>query len=332
MQVEGSGIAARCAARLLADRGLTVQQTGSPRMPLPAVLLSQTTQRLLRDVFRREDLLEGGTRVRWRVVAWGGAAPVRVAHEAVVIPEAVLFERLALPEAGGAGPPSSWTLHTSRSPVSASAHTFGSRQAVAHTVVLTDEADGEACLAESVETGWLFLLPLGDQTAVVLDTAEDGTGLMQSRLVAGNVARTIGTSAPFPCAPRLAELLGGEGWIACGAAAVAFDPLCGDGTGHAIRTAILASATLAACDRPGPLPEALLAEYRARTLAAMSRHLELCHRFYASGGAGTWWRRQVDDTLAGMETLGRLAAGCPAPRLLLDGFSWRPVPESNGNW
>ena len=36
----------------------------------------------------------------------------------------------------------------------------------------------------------------------------------------------------------------GPGWLSCGTAALSFDPICGDGTGHAVREGILAAAVI----------------------------------------------------------------------------------------
>ena len=61
----------------------------------------------------------------------------------------------------------------------------------------------------------------------------------------------------FPAHPRVAWSLAGSHWLACGTAALAFDPLCGDGTGHAIREAILAAAVLRAIQRGANVDELL---------------------------------------------------------------------------
>ena len=73
--------------------------------------------------------------------------------------------------------------------------------------------------------------------------------------------------------------LGANSWLACGTAAMAFDPICGDGTAHAIREAILAAAVIRALANGGPADE-LLAHYEARLTAGFHRHLTLCRQFY----------------------------------------------------
>ena len=57
------------------------------------------------------------------------------------------------------------------------------------------------------------------------------------------------------------------GWLACGTAAMTFDPLCGDGTGNAVRESILAAAVIRAA-AAGESSERLIAHYRCRLLTA----------------------------------------------------------------
>jgi flavin-dependent dehydrogenase len=97
----------------------------------------------------------------------------------------------------------------------------------------------------------------------------------------------------------MATPLGGEGWICCGSAAMTFDPICGDGTAHAVREAILASAAMRAVGR-GEEAGPLLAHYEARLTAGFERHLGHCLQFYSSGWSGAWWREQVESAEEGI--------------------------------
>src|SRR5205823_7498746 len=123
----------------------------------------------------------------------------------------------------------------------------------------------------------------------------------------------------FPVAPRIASPLCGPGWLACGSAALAFDPICGDGTAHAIREAILAAAVIRAAAQ-GEDTESLLAHYRARLTAGFQRHLLLCREFYSSGGPGEWWRSQCAALDRGLEWCAGQMRGLPPFRYRLDGF------------
>jgi flavin-dependent dehydrogenase len=71
-----------------------------------------------------------------------------------------------------------------------------------------------------------------------------------------------GAEPEFSASPRIPAPLCGPGWLACGSAAMGFDPICGDGTAHAVREAILALAVIRGGDHGMP------AHYEARLTAA----------------------------------------------------------------
>lgn len=96
----------------------------------------------------------------------------------------------------------------------------------------------------------------------------------------------------FPAHPRISFPLCGLDWLACGSAAMAFDPICGDGTAHAVREAILAAAVIRAAES-GDERTKLQSHYQARLLAGFERHLLLCMNFYHSGFGGPWWEREA---------------------------------------
>ncbi len=110
----------------------------------------------------------------------------------------------------------------------------------------------------------------------------------------------------------------GDGWLACGSAAMALDPLCGDGSGHAVREAILATAVIRAGAEP-----AMLEHYQARLRLAFERHLSLCRSYYSSGNSGPWWEAELAHLDRGLEWSRAHAA--TKWRYRLDGFDLLPI-------
>ncbi|MFM6829279.1 MAG: hypothetical protein ACKOVA_02910, partial [Novosphingobium sp.] len=102
-------------------------------------------------------------------------------------------------------------------------------------------------------------------------------------------------------------------------AAIAFDPICGDGTAQAVREAILASAVVTALTR-GEDPEALRTHYHSMLLAAMRRHLQMSLPFYGGAGSAPWWRDQYAAARAGYDWCTAHLAAMPEPRFALHGF------------
>jgi hypothetical protein len=85
---------------------------------------------------------------------------------------------------------------------------------------------------------------------------------------------------------------------------MSFDPLCGDGTGNAIREAILACAVIRSALSLSPEDSALedlTSHYRRRLTAGFARHLEQCLPFYDGGHTGPWWTAEREQIQIGIE-------------------------------
>ena len=330
IKILGDGVAARGCARLLEGRGFGLTLESSPRPKIPAIMIGHTTQGLFRDTFEQADLFRGLPAITRRVVAWGPKSEtLTLPHSAVIADEQDLLERLPPPMAGAGTTNADWTIVASRPlPEGCSEQHFGSRTARAVPVRLRGDADRSACWVESMESGWLFLIPGTNENAWLLEVGATGEPLLTgSRLVSQQIAEAIGEAAEFPAYPRIAWPLCGAGWLACGAAALSFDPLCGDGSGNAIREAILASAVLRSIEGGGD-EAALLAHYRWRLLAGFHRHLEVCEGFYRTGGSAPWWQAQHQAVRAGREWCARELAGSAIGRYQLRGFDLELVAQA----
>jgi hypothetical protein len=312
--IRGDGVAARCCGHLLTQAGYRVsfEPAGRPRVPL--IMLSDAAQNLIRDIFQRDDLFREMPVIRKRIVAWG-SDPVELDHSAVVVSEEQLLDSLGMvsgEEQGG------WTICAAPPlPVQTVEHRFGSRMASAVKVDLKATARPDACWVESLEDGWLFLnsgwlIVVGARPELLLD---------KSRLVGEQISGGDAV-ARFAASPRMITPAGGDGWIACGSAAMAFDPLCGDGTAHAVREAILASAVIRAADRGEDFGD-LLSHYEARLTAGFQRHLAQCREFYLSGGIGEWWKAEAEASVEGIRWCGARMDG--TFRYRLEGLELRRI-------
>ena len=325
--IRGDGVAARCCAHLLVRAGCPVAVQPSSRPRLPAIMLSEPAQQLIGDIFERPGLFRHLPSIRYRIVAWAADAdPVVLDHSAVVVSEEFLLDGLGpLPESSQCAD-AAWTVCASAPlPTEATEHRFGSRIACTARVELSNSAEATACWIESLADGWLFLIGDAPATGWLLSVGLHPESLLdQSTMIRSRVARAHPPTAHFPATPRLGVPLGGRGWIACGTAAMAFDPLCGDGTAHAVREAILASAVIQAAMRGGDV-DALLSHYETRLTSAFHRHLMHCHQYYSSGRGGPWWQAEAGAAARGIEWCsGRLGAD-PKFRFRLNGLQLEAV-------
>lgn len=321
--IRGSGIAATTCAHLLNGAGLRVASEAAHRAPVPTIMLSDPALALLRDIFGRPDLFADSPRIKRRVVAWGGA-PVVVPHGAALASEDQVQAALAGEQPVAGDQPVDFMINAAPPLPLGEMRIFGDRNAVATEVRLRDPACNEEGRVEAVPNGWLFLVPAGPGEGWLLAVGGSLDDLLaESSLIAPVIDAVGAVSMPFLAAPRLHLPLCGDDWLACGTAALGFDPICGDGTAQSVREAILASAVLIGIAEGGDAA-ALLTHYQSMLIAAMRRHLLLCAQFYASGGIGEWWRAQHDALMDGHRWCTCLLAKMPEPAFVLDGVRLLP--------
>jgi hypothetical protein len=344
VEISGTGVAALCCQQLLGPQGHATNVAGQAGSDRPwFLLISQVTQKLLADLFGSSDLFAGLPRIRQRTVAWSGKL-VTLPHDGAVISESALGARLRArlhrPQAADLDPESGWSILTSQSALTGSpldadsvgAKCFGARTGRIHPVELARAAEPETCWVESTPTGWLFVLTTSPGAGSLLSVGAPAESLLQqSRLIAAKIQRLQPLTAEVPVYPRILETPCAPGWLACGSAAIAFDPLCGEGAGHATREAILASAAVGAILAEESVND-VLAEYATRLRLGFLRHLENCRAFYTQDSPSDFWRaelHQLDEGLAW--TRSQLAAAGP-PAFRLTGFtlerSRRDDPQS----
>ena len=277
-------------------------------------MLSESALGLIRDVFSSPDLFRRAHRIRRREVAWRPSDPPAVfEHAAVVVSEEELLAGLPVPvlQVEAEAPV---TLVASRS---LPGHSFGTRTAEASQVTLKPGADAAACCIESFPEGWLFLVPNGPETAWLLSVGP-GDLLHESRIIAPRIESRQPPAGRFPCYPAIAQPLTGTDWLACGSAAMAFDPICGDGTAHAVREAVLAAAVVRAAQDGEPW-EDVRAHYESRMILGFRRHLALALSFYRSGHGGAWWTAEADAAGQGIMWCDEQAKSFGPPRYRMEG-------------
>ncbi len=328
--IRGESIAASCCASLLQQTGASFVREQMSRPKLPAIMIGEATQRLLSDIFPEVSLFGGLPQIRQRVVKWNaGSPPLTLPHSAVVVSEQVLLERMEA--ALLSRPPQetdtrvAWTILSARPlPEVSEEFSFGSRTGIASPVTLVQSCDGQTGWVEALPNGWLFLIPNGAHGWLLSVGGPTPSLLAESSLIAPQISSINADGLGFPCHPRIVDPLCGLGWLACGSAAIGFDPLCGDGSGYAAREAILASAVVRAAMQGGEIAD-LAAHYRARMLAGFQRHLGACYEFYRSGAGGPWWDEQINATERGLNWCrDKLSAAGPF-KYRLEGFSLKTV-------
>lgn len=315
--IRGGGLAGTCAAHLLRGAGFAIAYEPVRRSSVPVIMLSDAALGLIRDAFGRRDLFADAHRIAQRVVRWGHD-PVAMPHGAVVVSEDDLIAALGGELAGDADAPAPMaTLHCAPPFPDAELMRFGQRRAMAARVLLRAGADHATCHVEAVAQGWLFLIPSGPMQCWLLGVGAPLDRLLENSVLIAPLIAGLGEGSPgFETAPRQLAQLAGPNWLACGMAAIAFDPICGDGSAQSVREAILAAAVIA---HPGDR-HALATHYHSMLTASLRRHIQISGQFYATGGDSPWWREQVAALAQGYAWTTAQLAHMPEPRYLLRGF------------
>ncbi|WP_366522197.1 FAD-dependent monooxygenase [Candidatus Accumulibacter sp. ACC003] len=127
---------------------------------------------------------------------------------------------------------------------------------------------------------WFFLQPVSHATAVLQRVPAGAVELPPE------IGQRLGARKScwlrFDASPALTTPMQRQGVWAVGDAAVSFDPMGGDGTGHALRGAVLLAACLVAVTGGEPL-EKVAEHYEGRIRSAYADHLARCSELYRTG-------------------------------------------------
>jgi 2-polyprenyl-6-methoxyphenol hydroxylase-like FAD-dependent oxidoreductase len=337
VNILGAGIAACCSAHLLVQQDFSVCLQRASHVRPTRLLLSEQTQSLFREIFAAPHLFAGAPRIRKRIVAWGeNAQALELPHSGIVFSEQELLSDLwqrvgvptPVPSPAGAAE-ATWTInsaHKSGSPKESKG--FGARQASTNKVQLAEQVPQDCCWVESLPDGWLFLLPYGEGQAMLISTGYSPNGLIeQSRLIARHIATLEDAAAPadrFPAYSQILPELCGPLWLACGSAAMSFDPLCGEGAGHALREALLAAAVICGAAK-GYSVETLFAHYNTRLMQGFLRHLQVCLPFYQHGGHSEFWETEAAALKSGITWMQSRLQNQPPVGYRLVGYELEPI-------
>jgi 2-polyprenyl-6-methoxyphenol hydroxylase-like FAD-dependent oxidoreductase len=342
-RIAGSGMAAASAAVSLTRFGwqVTMSPPARPRRG-HAIALNSASRYLLDRLW--PGLMTGlpHHHLSHRVVLWREGAAQRIDEPGDVVDAAGLAERMMtrlaaagarLNEAAREG--ASWTiLATGRVASDAATSPGGRRIAFSAPVHLATTADRSGLLIEAVSTGWIGLLPTGMRSGIVFACtlpspnapAAVMAGMMaESRLARRGIAALADVPSVLAAAPALRREHGDATVIHAGDAALAFDPISGDGAAAALRSAHLAAA-LGEAYACGTALGALRAFHDYRLERAMSVHLQGLLAFYGDAPFARLWRDECAAMRAWAKLLQRRLAGPKPPLFALSeaGLSARP--------
>jgi hypothetical protein len=312
VRIVGEGFAACAAALELKAQGAQVCIEGSPSRLVsrpPALVLDEAAVHLLRDQFGPE-VLRGGHQLRRRLVRWG-CETSSVLQPALAIHGDVLFHRVKHVLQHIVGPDvtkaahADWSLFSANTGIPAlrTEMNCGRRVTLSCEVRISAHDDFSTSWVETSDSGWVYLFPIGDDRGVfqatipyVLCTDVDDLIVQIVRNCSSQLKKLVaGIETPpvvYQSAPTFFRPLAHAEWLSIGAAAVRFDPLCGDGTAQSLRTGTLAAAACMLATSQGT-PGQAIEHYERRVGRSFAAHLRACSTFYHSGNFGPKWNEEL---------------------------------------
>lgn len=269
----------------------------------PFIAINEATWRVIADVFGQ--VPKNGFATRRRLVAHHGFGEISSAEENHWVLAAGALRGLGrgyqeqyfgaadvIQTSVGADDQRNWILSGRRE-----AWICGARASVAAT-----EAR-RSLIFEFVPMGWVFWAPTQDDGRGFLQfVLADGEGgeercseiLRSTRLIRQWITvEDEWLGRRIPCAAEARQRLVEARTTFCGAGAMRFDPIAGDGTGASLRSAILASAALRySWNHPGTR-DSVWRHYEMRMKRAFRDHVKACLGYYAGAGFDREWDGEV---------------------------------------
>jgi flavin-dependent dehydrogenase len=304
--IRGSGLAGIATAKLLHDRGMDVRLNAWPRRNGRIVAIPVETLTLASSLFDFNVAdLKIGTIVTGRRVAWDGDEATVVPQTALACDAGEFAAALAgrLPERlrilAGENDEADWTIQASGRSIDNQAS--GGRR-VGQFARIVDRDVQPITTIGATPYGWTFTLPHPDGGLAILmvtpsasmapTTPEAAAERLTSEGLTVAAADILSLSNPQPIAPHLAQPLAAESRLRIGDAAMALDPLRGDGVGFALRGALLAQAVIAAIEAGGDRAR-LFNHYNHRLREVFVSHLRGCGSHYRAARYAEIWRTDI---------------------------------------
>lgn len=315
--IYGRGVAALTAAWILAGRGFSVRLAGDRLASSLQLMLDPATVQLLDEVFglqlRNEPFSHSLS--RRIILGWNSAteisesASLSVPHDALVNRlNKCLQHRFACSIESSKQSAKRVSAQFEIHATGRNQHnglSFGNRVATMAAVVL--RGCWETSVIERTDYGWAFLVPSskrhGCLFAVAANPKMNPADVLETTIkncsIGQNAELLTASQSWRAIAPTLSHPLVTQSSIRIGESAFSLDPICGDGIGYAVRSALLAATVFAdhaQQERRG------LNYYAARLVRAFYAHLVGCAQMYA-GWINAGWADELQSTQRGISYL-----------------------------
>jgi hypothetical protein len=319
--IQGSGVGAAAAAAVLLGAGWRVLMSSNTKNANTRphwILLNVQTLELLHSVFGTSLKLPVRGDLWGRLVLAQPGLPGRLlaARSAVLRAdelEEALVSSLCLRYASGLSwadaerPGSNFDVRTVPWG-GARVVTSGSRQAWQLGVELTAWFDHS--VFETVPRGWLYLSPIHGRKGVLHCVTCEGDSdsvhamLAESREIGPRIGSIENCYGPFAASAEFAYPEQASATLPCSQGIFRWDPICGDGTGASIRSALLAAAGVKAIQAGADI-SAVRDHVITRSAVAFGSHVATCENLYESSNFDRSWHFDLQALRAARDEMQR---------------------------
>ncbi|MCF2151200.1 hypothetical protein IQ276_033220 [Desmonostoc muscorum LEGE 12446] len=188
----------------------------------------------------------------------------------------------------------------------------GGQRVIVTAEVQDTPKPASTCYIESLADGWLFYAPVDGSGAMLqaclpITPANPRRALLECLYKSTTISTFVNDLQKVNCfssAPHLQWPLCGSGWLMVGEPAIKIDPVSGEGTPFALRSAILAGAVIDGIlsDR---IPDiSALNHYQTRLTHSFISHLRGCIQFYREVfSTNLAWLAEINQMIDIAETL-----------------------------
>ncbi len=175
-------------------------------------------------------------------------------------------------------------------------NSYGNRLIVSFNVKLRKES--ETCWTETTKNAWFFLAPSTKKTGVLQIMLPKPNSnfkeLIEETIFIKDQIESYYITAKFKAFPQISFPLYGKNWSSLGEAAMCFDPLCGDGTGYAIKEALLTTAIISSIAKGIPF-EDCLNHYKYRLCKTFIVHIQNSLEYYMKAFTSSIWQLEIQS-------------------------------------
>ncbi len=327
VHVEGDGLAASACGVLLRRSGWIVSGEPPALPAVPFLVLDAAAARVVSDIFGR---LPSGTPCRRVVVHHHRPAIAQPGIQHLVVPSTAILD--LMPAIRPASPnPDGWRISTSGGS-QPDRITSGSRVAWIFDAAPQLSPAASHCVFEFTPEGWVFWAPTAAREGFLQFVTPSAVGgedacrviLERTRLLRDWVTCGAISRHALPCAASASTCFAEGRTLSCGAAALRYDPISGDGTGASLRSAILACAVLERA-RTMAVPAPVFDHLRARIGRAFVSHLNICERFYRDAELSRMWNGEQGAMREAITLSDAVFTGLSATAFRIREFALEPV-------